>query len=133
MLTVFARLLSRLRSEAPGVSAEWTAPGPVLPFRAEDAMKITPLDIQQKRFSRAVRGYDREEVEAFLAGGGVAGVIEVHQQQVVFALFEGGEDSLRRGDGVDLEPFGLEQKPERSEYVLLVIGDQKARLVLGGG
>jgi DNA-binding transcriptional LysR family regulator len=26
MLTVFARLLSRLRSEAPGVSAEWTAP-----------------------------------------------------------------------------------------------------------
>ncbi len=30
-------------------------------------MKITPLDILQKRFSRAVRGYDREEVEAFLA------------------------------------------------------------------
>jgi DNA-binding transcriptional LysR family regulator len=26
MLTVFAHLLSRLRSEAPGVSAEWTAP-----------------------------------------------------------------------------------------------------------
>jgi DNA-binding transcriptional LysR family regulator len=26
MLTVFAQLLSRLRSEAPGVSAEWTAP-----------------------------------------------------------------------------------------------------------
>jgi cell division initiation protein len=33
----------------------------------EDAMKITPLDIQQKRFARALRGYDREEVEAFLA------------------------------------------------------------------
>ncbi len=30
-------------------------------------MKITPLDIQQKRFSRALRGYDREEVEAFLS------------------------------------------------------------------
>jgi cell division initiation protein len=29
-------------------------------------MKITPLDIQQKRFARAVRGYDRDEVEAFL-------------------------------------------------------------------
>src|SRR4029078_2955595 len=26
MLTVFAHLLSRLRNEAPGVSAEWTAP-----------------------------------------------------------------------------------------------------------
>ncbi len=30
-------------------------------------MKITPLDIQQKRFARAFRGYDKEEVEAFLA------------------------------------------------------------------
>ncbi len=30
-------------------------------------MKITPLDIQQKRFSRSLRGYDREEVEAFLS------------------------------------------------------------------
>ena len=29
-------------------------------------MRITPLDIQQKRFSRAMRGYDRDEVEAFL-------------------------------------------------------------------
>ncbi len=30
-------------------------------------MKITPLDIQQKRFTRTFRGYDRDEVEAFLA------------------------------------------------------------------
>jgi cell division initiation protein len=30
-------------------------------------MRLTPLDIQQKRFSRALRGYDREEVEAFLS------------------------------------------------------------------
>jgi cell division initiation protein len=30
-------------------------------------MRITPLDIQQKRFDRSVRGYDREEVEAFLS------------------------------------------------------------------
>ncbi len=30
-------------------------------------MRITPLDIQQKRFTRSVRGYDREEVEAFLS------------------------------------------------------------------
>jgi len=29
-------------------------------------MKITPLDITQKRFGRALRGYDRQEVEAFL-------------------------------------------------------------------
>ena len=30
-------------------------------------MKITPLDITQKSFVRAVRGFDRQEVEAFLA------------------------------------------------------------------
>jgi len=30
-------------------------------------MTITPLDILQKRFQRALRGYDRQEVEAFLA------------------------------------------------------------------
>lgn len=30
-------------------------------------MKITPLDITQKRFPRTLRGYDRQEVEAFLS------------------------------------------------------------------
>src|SRR6266496_3045653 len=30
-------------------------------------MEITPLDITQKSFGRALRGFDREEVEAFLA------------------------------------------------------------------
>ena len=30
-------------------------------------MKITPLDITQKRFPRTMRGYDRQEVEAFLS------------------------------------------------------------------
>jgi cell division initiation protein len=30
-------------------------------------MNITPLDITQKQFAKALRGYSREEVEAFLA------------------------------------------------------------------
>ncbi len=30
-------------------------------------MKITPLDILQKSFRRSLRGFDRQEVEAFLA------------------------------------------------------------------
>ncbi|MGA9520827.1 MAG: DivIVA domain-containing protein, partial [Myxococcaceae bacterium] len=29
-------------------------------------MKITPLDIRQKRFANAFRGFERREVEAFL-------------------------------------------------------------------
>jgi cell division initiation protein len=31
-----------------------------------EAMKITPLDIHQKEFRRALRGYNEEEVDAFL-------------------------------------------------------------------
>jgi cell division initiation protein len=38
-------------------------------------MKITPLDITQKSFRRALRGVDRQEVEAFL--GLVASQVEV--------------------------------------------------------
>ena len=30
-------------------------------------MNVTPLDIHQKQFRRALRGYDRQEVEAFLS------------------------------------------------------------------
>jgi cell division initiation protein len=30
-------------------------------------MRITPLDVHQKQFRKALRGYDRQEVEAFLA------------------------------------------------------------------
>jgi cell division initiation protein len=33
---------------------------------AEAAMRITPLDITQKTFARRFRGYDRDEVAAFL-------------------------------------------------------------------
>ncbi len=31
-------------------------------MRPEAPMKITPLDVLQKRFRRALRGYDRQEV-----------------------------------------------------------------------
>lgn len=43
-------------------------------------MKITPLDITQKTFGRAVRGLDREEVEAFLSL--VAGEFELLAKEV---------------------------------------------------
>ena len=49
MLTVFAHLLSRLRSEAPGVSAEWTAPRePTLLDVAEGQIDvaIVPADLR---------------------------------------------------------------------------------------
>jgi cell division initiation protein len=46
-------------------------------------MKITPLDITQKQFKRAMRGADRQEVEAFL--GLVASEVEalVRENQIL--------------------------------------------------
>jgi len=35
-------------------------------WNEEDTMKITPLDIQLREFKVRVRGYDRQEVQAFL-------------------------------------------------------------------
>ena len=43
-------------------------------------MKITPLDITQKTFRRAMRGFDRADVEAFL--GIVASELEVLAREV---------------------------------------------------
>jgi cell division initiation protein len=65
-------------------------------------MKITPLDIQQKRFSRAWRGYDRDEVEAFLslaAEAFEAAIKEVHSLRV----------DLQRKDEEIAEHRGLER------------------------
>ncbi len=39
----------------------------VPPAVSGQAMNITPLDITQKQFGRAFRGYEREEVEGFLS------------------------------------------------------------------
>ena len=76
-------------------------------------MKITPLDIQQKRFARVVRGYDRNEVEAFLAAKDTFAEIarrhaELAPQEVVEAYLdeapgqqglEGGREAGRHHPG----------------------------------
>jgi cell division initiation protein len=54
-------------------------------------MKITPLDITQKSFTRAMRGFDRGEVEAFL--GLVASELEG-----VLKELQGLRDGSRRKD-----------------------------------
>ncbi len=56
MLTVFAHLLSRLRSEAPGVSAEWTAPRePTLLDVAEGQIDVAIVPAEL-RFPEGVTG-----------------------------------------------------------------------------
>jgi DNA-binding transcriptional LysR family regulator len=61
MLTVFAHLLSRLRSEAPGVSAEWTAPRePTLLDVAEGQIDVAIVPAEL----RLPEGVDRESLGA---------------------------------------------------------------------
>ena len=53
-----------------------------------------------------------EEVEPLPAGGGVAGVVEVHQHHVELAGGDGLDDLGGRGGGLDLVALALEQEAE---------------------
>ncbi len=68
----------------------------------------------------------REQIEAFLAGGGVARVVQVHQQPVEFAGFERGEHCGRRCDGLDVESFAFQQQTQSFANVRLVICNQNS-------
>ena len=70
----------------------------------------------------------REQVEAFLARGRVARVVQVDQGDVELARFERREHAGRRRRGLELEPFRLEQQAQRFEDVGLIVGDEHARL-----
>ena len=70
----------------------------------------------------------RQQVQPFLAGGRVARVVEIDQGDVELARLERREHAGRRGRGLELEPFGLEQQPQRLEHVGLIVGDEHARL-----
>ena len=65
-----------------------------------------------------------EQVEAFLAGGGVARVVQIHQDDVEVAALERAQQLLRRCRGLDVEAFALQQQPQRLEDVGLIVGEQ---------
>ena len=69
-----------------------------------------------------------QQVEAFLAGGGVARVVQVHQDHVVVLELERAQELLRRCGGVDDEAFRLQQQSQRFEDVGLIVGDEDSRL-----
>ena len=73
----------------------------------------------------------REEVEAFLAGGGVAGVVEIHEEAIKLTDGEGGEDGVGGGGGFDLIAFAFEEEAKGFEDVGLIVGDEDAALLVG--
>src|SRR5208282_4773010 len=52
----------------------------------------------------------RQKIKALLAGGGVARVVQVDEQDVVVALAKGLEQELRRARSVHLEALRLKQQ-----------------------
>jgi len=82
------------------------------------------------------RGVERldpiQEFEALLAGGGVAGVIEVHQHRVEVAGFDGVDGGGRGIDSFGGVSFALHQEAERFQDVGLVISDEDRRPGVGG-
>ena len=68
----------------------------------------------------------REQVEALLAGGGVARVVEVDEQDIVVALAQRFEQQLRRAHAVDVDALRRQQQLDGLENVRLIVGDQNA-------
>jgi hypothetical protein len=69
----------------------------------------------------------RQQVHALAAGGRVAGVVEVHEDDVDLPRFDGGEHGGRRVGRLEEEALRLEQEAQRLEDVGLIVGGEDAR------
>ena len=67
-----------------------------------------------------------QKFEAFLAAGGVARVVEVHEDERVVVGLDGLDDGGGRFDGFGGEALAFEQEPQGLEYVGLIVGDEDA-------
>jgi len=65
-----------------------------------------------------------QELKPLLPGGGVAGVVQVHQDGVEIARVQGMEGRGGRGDGFRRVAFGFDQQAEGFQHVRLVVGNQ---------
>ena len=74
-----------------------------------------------------------EQVEAFAAGGGVAGVVQVEEKRVEGAALERVEHHVGRRGFFDAIAFGLEEQLEGVEDVRLIVGDEDAGREWGVG
>jgi hypothetical protein len=71
--------------------------------------------------------HPREQIDPFAARRGVAGVIQIHQDQIERPRAQRRDRGVGRGHGVVLDPLPLEQETQRVEQVGLVVGDQDPR------
>ena len=68
----------------------------------------------------------RNHLQAFLARGGVARVIQIHHQERVISLLQRIENSGERSDRVRLVSLALEQNAQRLQHIALIIRNQNS-------
>ena len=73
-----------------------------------------------------------EDVEALLAGGGVAGVIEVHEHEIEGVILGGAQEGGGPVDGDGAVAGSFEEEAEGFEDVELIVGDEDAEGSRGG-
>ena len=74
-----------------------------------------------------------EQIEAFLAGGGVARVVQVDEHDIVVALAQRLQKQLRRAHAIDVDPLRLEQQLDGFKNVRLIVGNQNPDFFLLSG
>ena len=63
----------------------------------------------------------RQEVQAFLTGRGIAGVVQVHKQSIEITRFQGLDDRGRGGNRLRLVSLAFKKHAEGFQNVLLVV------------
>jgi len=74
----------------------------------------------------------RQEVDPFAPRRRVAGVIEIHQDEIERARAQRRDRRLGRGDRVVFDPRAFEQETQRVQQVGLIVGDQDPRRRVAG-
>ena len=117
----------------------------VVPRLGDEILRAAPHGLDRHVNTRP-RGHDDdrqrgvdslnlvEEIEALLAGGGVARVIKIHQHERKVARLDRLDDRGGRFHRLDLVTLRLQQKTQRFENVSLVVGNEnpEGRGVRGG-
>src|ERR1035438_3407915 len=70
-----------------------------------------------------------EEIEAFLAGGGVARVVKVDEYDVVVVLADRIEEQLWRANTADVDALRGQKQLDSLENVGLIVGDQNSNFL----
>jgi len=111
------RVLPRLVHERP------RAP----PHRFDRRFDAAPTGHGDDRQELIARVHLAEQVQPFTPRRGVAGVVEIHEEQVVVLRAQPVAHLLHRARGIGVEPVAAQQQPQRGNDVGLIVGDEHPR------